>query len=78
MHMQYKRHKIGQQSLYQHISEPFHHVHVHKMFQENGKDGTFKHVRNTHAITCSLGYRWARITLYIMHHQQINVHLSEK
>lgn len=43
MHMQYKRHKTGQQSLYQHISEPFHHVHVHKMFQENGKDGTFKH-----------------------------------
>lgn len=43
MHMQYKRHKIWQHSLYQHISEPFHHVHVHKMFQENGKDGTFKH-----------------------------------
>lgn len=78
MHMQYKRHKIGQQSLYQHISEPFHHVHVHKMFQENGKDGTFKHEMHMHAITCSLGYRWARITLYIMHHQQVDVHLSEK
>lgn len=43
MHMQYIRHRIGQQSFYLHVmlSKPFHHVNVHNMVQENGEMRNF-------------------------------------